>query len=774
MKYTLWLLQVCCVFVYGQEQIRVEGRVLNSNGESVPIGDILLLNEEKSNLIEYTTLADGHFELDEISKGKYWLEVSALGYERYVQEVDFQKDVKILIELQEQVAQLENVEVVALQNPITTTNGNLKINVKNPIFSSMADPMEVLSKLPNIQISPDGESMSVINKGNPLIYLGNQRITLEEFTGLSVDAIESIELINNPSSKYEAEGRAVILIKLAKNTKKGAYLSINETLSFRQNTNNYISSNGSFSNEKWNLRANLNYNNIGQWESHTFKFGMPSQDIFSDYLVIVLNNIRTQIQGGLGVYVPLNDEDYVSFNTTLKLQTDDAPIVTDTFLQNGTETDQIFTDTNNDNSKDYFSGNFNFNKRLSPKLIFFTGLQFSSFIQKLDSEIMNNYNNEGFVLDQIRKQEYEIGSLAMRTDFEYDLSAALKSEFGASWNEANATAYTRIEEPASLNEAITEFDYKESLYATYVDFKSNMDGWFNFTIGARAEYNTVAGTLKNDGSTLVDRQHMRFFPKTGLNFELDSTKTVSFNYARSISRPNFSRTSTITVFINPFLEGSNNRNLLPTVNNEVSTNISLKDKNITMGFYRNENPIYYTISYTPPDTVAIFSPTNFEKETGFYLGMTLPFSHKIWTSTNTINLNYNKITDPSTAIAKAKPYLYAYSNHQLKVAKDTIVAAGGWLLTKRQEGIYKRNAMVVLNASVTKTFFEKLQCSLRFNDITKAMNYEESYTVNGVEANGVYFADAREVALSVKYKFGGDRSMKFKNKVIDENLDRIK
>jgi hypothetical protein len=135
-------------------------------------------------------------------------------------------------------------------------------------------------------------------------------------------------------------------------------------------------------------------------------------------------------------------------------------------------------------------------------------------------------------------------------------------------------------------------------------------------------------------------------------------------------------------------------------------------------------------------------------------------------------MTYNKINDASAVFGRTKPYLYIYTNQQLKVAKDTIVSVGGWALTKRQEGIIKRNGLVVLNASVTTTLFEKLQCALRFNDITKAMNYDESYSINGVEANGTYFADGREVALSVKYSFG-KTSAQFKNKDVDENLNRI-
>lgn len=130
--------------------------------------------------------------------------------------------------------------------------------------------------------------------------------------------------------------------------------------------------------------------------------------------------------------------------------------------------------------------------------------------------------------------------------------------------------------------------------------------------------------------------------------------------------------------------------------------------------------------------------------------------------------------DSGATFAGAKPYLYLYTNHQLQIAKDTSLVIGAWALGKRQEGIFKRNGMAVFEASISKTFFEKWDCTLRFNDITRAMNFEESYALNGVAAEGVYFVDAREMALSIKYRFGGAKESNFKSKDVDANLKRIK
>ena len=111
-------------------------------------------------------------------------------------------------------------EVIITQNKKTFSNqnGNIKLDVANSIYNSIPNTVDLLSKMPTVQVSADRESISVVGKGTPLIYIDGQKATMNDLSALSVADIKTIEIIKNPSSKYEAEGRAVILIarKLSK------------------------------------------------------------------------------------------------------------------------------------------------------------------------------------------------------------------------------------------------------------------------------------------------------------------------------------------------------------------------------------------------------------------------------------------------------------------------------------------------------------------------------------------------------------------------------
>jgi len=650
----------------------------------------------------------------------------------------------------------------------------LKIDVTNPAFSSIPDPMELLSRLPNLQVSPDRESVTVIGKGAPLIYIGNQRISLEELNSLSVDDISSIEIIRNPSAKYEADGRAVLLITRKISDTEGVKLNLSETLSFKQNFNNYNSLNGSFKKKKLTLKANFAYNVLQTWESHQFEFGISEANILSDYLVLIDPGDRIQINTGGGLFYQLNDDDYFSVNATIRLQTDDFIIDTDTFLRQGLQTDNIVTKTDNDNTKDFVSGNFNYNKKLNSKMNLFAGIQYSSFTQRLNTDISNNFNETEFIRSQERQQKYRIDVLAYRLDVEKTFKNDMKLEMGTNISGARANALSNIQFFESDTNTNIDYDYSEKTYAGYAQLSGSLTKKVNFNAGLRIENNQVKGEVETDVIPLVNRENTNLFPKAMFNFKIDSTKSLTFNYSRSIERPNYSRASSISVFINPFLEAAGNVNLRPTFTEEISVNFQIENSSLSLNYLRRKTPMFFTIGFEDNANNAVLSLRNLEKESGIDIVLTVPFTKGIWTSTNTTTLSNRQIEDITATTTPTKPYLYFYTDHQFKLRKDITISLGGWALTKRSEGIFERNAMVVLNAAITKTFFEKLHCSLRFNDITRAMNFEESYAINGVNANGIYFADGREIAFSMKYSFGKIKTPTYKNKDIDENLSRIK
>ncbi len=773
-KLVVTLIFLFPLFLFCQNAFEISGEVDNLENEAISIGDILLFSLEKDSLIKYTAILNGKFSLSSIPEGNYRLKISSLGFESQELMIELVKNIELQLKLRDDITELDEVELVAAKPIVTNENGNLKFDIQNPVFSSIPDPLDVLARLPGLQLSPDRESLTVMGKGAPLIYMGNQRISMQEFKALSVDGIESIAIVRNPSAKYEAEGRVVLLVTRKISESEGFKLNISETLSFKRNFNNYSNFNGSFNKGRLTFKANFAYNDLLQWESHQFAFDIPEADIFSDYLILVDKNDRVELNTGGGLFYQFNGSDYFSANVIRRLQTNNAPIDTDTFLRQGASEDDIVTKSDNENTKDFISGNMNLAKKLNANTNVFTGVQYSSYVQRLNTEIANNYNATQFDLSERRRQRYRINVLAYRLDLDKTFANDFKWEFGANISDAKANALTNIEFLETDSVAAVNYDYSERNFAGYSTLSGELNKKINFNIGIRIENNVVKGEEGEDDIPLVNRKSTNLFPRANATFEIDSTKNFTFNYSKSINRPNYSNASSIQVFFNPFLEGEGNVNLLSTLTEELSTVYQFARNSISVELFKRKNPIYYTIGYMNGAERAVFSLKNFEKESGINVNLNVPLTKGVWTSSNSVSLSAIRIEDALGTNKPVRPYLYLYTDHQFKIGKETTLSFGGWGLTKRSEGIFERNALAVFNAAIAKTFFKKLHCSLRFNDITRAMNFEESYAINGVLADGVYFVDAQEIAFSLKYSFGNTKDPKYQNKDVDENLDRIK
>ena len=291
-------------------------------------------------------------------------------------------------------------EVVVAQNKKTFTNanGNIKVDVANSIYNSIPNTVDLLAKLPTVQVSSDKESISVVGRGNPLIYIDNQKVGMNDLNALAVADIKTIEIIQNPSSKYEAEGRSVILITRRFSKKDGFRTEISAVASFKKKYSNYLGFNTSFKKNKIEWKANFNYNQLQPWENHSIDYQIPDAEIASKYDVTAYSKKRQFVFGG-SLFYKINEEDYFSFSVNGRLQKDIFPINTITGNTNKNVENNVLTYSDNDSKKNFVNSFVNYSKKIKAiDTQVFTGLQYSNFDQGLWSHVQNNYNNTQFEL----------------------------------------------------------------------------------------------------------------------------------------------------------------------------------------------------------------------------------------------------------------------------------------------------------------------------------------------------------------------------------------
>ncbi|QRE02942.1 outer membrane beta-barrel family protein [Flavobacterium psychrophilum] len=667
---------------------------------------------------------------------------------------------------------LEEVIIKTEKKLFTNKNGNLKVDVANSILKSVPNTIDLVSKLPNVIIDANKETINIIGKGNPLLYIDNQKVSINDLNALSVDEIKSIEIINNPSAKYEAEGRVVILIARKLSKKEGFKIDLTETASVKKRFNNYVGVNASIKKKKLEIKANFNYNQLTIWEGHDIKYEIPEENIISNYDVEAYTK-RPQFIFGSGLFYKINDDDYFSMSGNARAQKDIFGINTKTFNKQNTIENNILTQSSNDNNRVYINSFANYAKKIkSINTQFFSGFQFSNFNQKMVTLVENSYNNISFEQAQNRNQQFNVSVISGRTDLEKTFKNEIKLEIGGLFLSANAKTNSDISNLINLTLATSKYNFKEQNISGYSQVSGKIKK-VQYSAGFRIENTNIIGKYTNEILPLIKKEYTNFFPKVQLDIPLDSSKTITLNYAKSITRPNYSATNQGSTYINPYFIYGSNINLDPTINDEIAANFQYNDKSIRLRYYKNSNPVYGDFKYDNFQNILTFSEKNFDKEMGLEIDFTIPFTYKFWTVNNSLSFILNKIEDKLALQKESKPYMYYYSNHVFKLPKEYTISTTVWGLTTQHEGVFERKQPnFLIDLAISKKFLKQWDCTLSFNDIFKNFVYKENFTVNKVSSKSHYLSDTHEISLAIRYSFGKIKDSEFKEKSINENRIR--
>lgn len=773
-KYYTFALFFFCLIGFSQNNFTLKIELIGSKNEIIKEGNAYLFDSESNQIIKAELIEDGRLLFNSLKESNYNLQIKCENFEDIDQKITLNQNLNLKLVLSKiSFTELNEIVLKSKKKTFTNSNGNIKVDIAHSIFKAVPNSIDLMSKLPGIQVSADKESISVVGKGNALIYIDNQKVGINDLNTLSVEDIRTIEIIKDPSSKYEAEGRAVILITRKLSKKDGFETNISEVASLKKGFNNYLVMNSSFKKNKTEIKTNFSYNKLNPWESIGNNFEIPNNNITSSFIAESYTKRRQFILGG-GIYYQINEDDYLSFNLSGKIQKDNDKNTTNSFIDQNNVQNNIETLNNNDENRNFLNSFVNYNKKiksLNAKL--FSGFQFSNFYQKSNSIIQNNYDNTQFNLTQNRNQKFTVDVFSGRTDLEKLFKNEMKLEIGGLYLSAVANTDFEVLDFVLNNNENSNYNFKEKNISGYTQLSGKLKK-INYLFGLRTENTNIKGKYKTDEFLLIDKNYTNFFPKIQLDIAIDSTKSISLNYAKSISRPNYSSTSQISIYTNPFLVFSRNINLNPTITDEISGTFQYKDKSVKLNFYKSKDPVNFAFSYDSTTTLITFNSINFDKESGVNLEFTLPFEHKFWSSTNSFNFILNKIEDKSAVFNESQPYLYYYSNHILELAKEFDFSITGWGFTERKEGVFKKNSLFIMNLALSKTLFKNFDCTLSFNDVFRNMNFNENFTINNIATKGIYYTDTREISLSIRYKLGKIKNSNYQEKNIDENSNRIR
>jgi hypothetical protein len=756
-----------------QQKITINGKIQNSQGQAVTDGDVFLLSKTDSTIIKYGIVTEGRFKLGPVDSGTYLLKVSSIGFEVYFQTLSLTENAELSIQLGEKAAMLKDVTVLAAKKTFVNKNGNFSINIENTVFSEISNAVDLLSKFPTIQVASDGNSIDIVGRGFALVFVDNQRITISELNALSVRDIKDIQIINNPSAKYDANGRAVILITRKTNRKEGFQVDIFEAASFKRFNNFRQGTNLNLKLKKIEIKANFQYNHLKVWEKQTYDFRIPAEDIVSSY-ELRSNIKKPEYIAGVGAYYPINEGDYISFNANTRIQNISFPIYTNTYFRHQLDENLVTTTNLSDYPKRNYNTYLNYNKKLKKiNGSFFLGGQYSRYNEELSSNIYDQLNGSAQpALSQTRHQQYHVDVFTGKADFERGFKNEMRLEMGAAISNAKARAIMDVNNYNPPETSYTDYGYREVNTAGYVQMRGKI-GKSGFMAGVRMENTNVDGGFKGD-ALLIDRNYTQFFPRITVDLPVDSLMTLSVNYARNINRPNYSILSQATAYINPYFEWANNINLNPSTTDDVFVNFQWKDRSFRLGYSRTKGPANPSFQYYADKLLLRRMDVNFESESAINFTAFVPTGYRIWTSTNVLSATFSRIKNPAAVVFDAKPIVYLYTRNQFNLPKDFVIFTTAWWVSRRNDGIFKKTSLSSVDLGFTKTLFKKLTCMVSFNDMFRTMGAEEAFIINNIQSVGYYYEDVREFTISLRYSFGKLKDSKYKSKEVNENSGRVR
>ena len=751
----------------GQNSATFLGSVLDSTHNPLEYADAYLFRNK--NLIAYTQIVDGNFEFKDLRPGMYKLQIHCLGFKSIQDSIEIVDRLINQYIIQREVNLLDEIQVSATKNPISTEGGHVKVQVANTIFAQSVNLLEMLALLPQMHIDPSGESIQIVGRGRPLIYLDEQRINMDQLLALNIREIEHIEIIQNPSAKYEAEGNSIIVITLIRNREDGMGGLLRESISIRRKFNNYLNGDLYGKKRKLTWRTNLAYNHLGFWESNASTYSSPSPSTLLESENLA-TGLRPQVIAGGGLGYQFNESTSIHAHINTRLQEDNFPIVTNNSYETDEQVLDFNTRTENSARRKFFNANVSLDKNLGSHEIFMGG-SYGFHLRDLFNDIYFIPQNLPEQYIQRRGQIYKVHTWNGRMDYVHSISQNVKLEVGYNGYRAQASAFSDFEFLENSEKTISNYDYDEKNQAGYLQVTGEVRKW-DYVLGVRPEWTQVFGKFAEVDSALIDLNQLNIFPRLQLGRSISEYFDMRVNFGTTIRRPHILNASSISTFLNPWLEFSRNPNLKPEIREEASVHLDYKNHNLVFRYANILNPTFFALEYNEQEDVLVSSPQNFDRQRQFTATYTWPFNIKSLNTTAVLQMNWNEIKDRYGRAGLVRPYAYYYLNNRYDFGKKFSAGVNLWGMTKRYEGVFERNALFVINLNLIKTW-KHWTVSLQANDILRGMIYIDQYVYNQIDAIDKYFIDQKGFMCSITYLFGKNKSQDNKDVQVDDQINRI-
>lgn len=808
------LVLMACLLAWGtlfaQKLSKISGKIVDEKTQPVAFAVVSLRNIQDTVTVKKTaTNIDGEFILDQLKPGDYSLSVSMVGFKtRQVAKLSVTGDQKLAdIAIESIVKQLNEVSVQAKKPFIEHQIDKTVLNVENSITATGGTALEVLEKAPGVQIDRQSDQIKLNNKSGVLVMIDGKTNFLSGadvttlLSNMSSDQIATIELITNPSSKYDAAGNAgIINIKLKRNKAFGtngvatfqfgqAFMpntpgdinrtAVNISLNHRQGKWN-IFGNGAFMNK-------ANFNNI-----------VVDRTTASSGLASSLNQNFNRLNRGNGFQGKLGADYYASEKTVFGVMLDANTINTRLTnvsrtnineLRNGNASSSaILQDALSTSPVGNLTANFNIKHDFDKKGKNITfDADYSGFSNKKDENFLANYlNGSGSATNNTalrNNTDAQIDVYAAKTDLTLPLNkkmkieTGLKSSYVITHNNFISEQFIAGVWQNDIGKS-NNFVYKENINAAYVNLAKEWGKW-QIQVGLRAEHTHSNGNSITDNKE-VDRNYLSLFPTVFLNQKINKDHNIRYSYSRRVDRPNYQQLNPFVFYMDPLALDQGNPYLKPQFTDNYEINYSYKQASLSISYSDTRDMITQISQQDDVTRIISVIRQNLGRAQNYSVGIAIPVKiAKWWNIQNNGSVFYSKFEDGNlegAAYQASKVAFNIYTSNSITLPKNFSVEVSFWLNSPRVNGVEQTTiTQCAVNTGIQKTMMDKkLKFKLSMDDIFLTNRWEGKLVYQNLNMTVANRYTSRRANFSISYGFGNQnvKSARSRNTAGDDLKNR--
>lgn len=779
-KLTLYLTAICTLILTSLLSAQpqnpdllgsVKGRVIDKlRKEPIPYATIVIQDLKEEIISGGITTESGEFLVNDIPNGNYTLKIQFIGYASYATPISINRKNRNFdigtIELLEEAESLDDVTIVAERTTIEQKIDRKVINVGKDLTTTGGSAAEIMNNISSVNVDQDGnitlrgnQNVRILVDGKPTNISAAQ--LLKQIPSTS---IKTIELITNPSAKYNPEGMSgIINIVLHKNSNIGLNGNINFGLNFDKNARFNSSIDLNYRSGKFNIYGNYgNSSRKSLGAGYVFREDEDSQQFFS-----FLDNTNSHLfKVGIDYY--LDDHNTLSFYTNQNIYDGGTTGTTDIrFVENPQNnlSQLLFNQGENIGSTYNFDYKHTFKEEehsieLEVDYNVFDEDKTDQFLFTGNTAFLQNYTD---LIDNKRE------NTTINLDYINPISETDKLEIGYE-------ARLRRTENGYISSlfANSDYAYDRDIHSGYVTYGKTLKKW-SYQIGARVESYKVTATLDNE--RIFEDDYVTVYPSAYINYTPEEKNSYQLSYSRRVDRPGLNQVNPIREWSTPRIISIGNPALDPQFTNSIEFNYTrkLEKGSLTAGvFYRLINDEINQTLLENPDVEdgQILTFDNFDNNTAYGFELSSNYKVATWWSLNASVDLYGQtqkgVVGTTTREVDAFVYNFRLSN-TFKATKNLSFQLFGFYRGP-QEGIqFETEEFYFVNTGARYSFLDdKATFSINFNDIFNTQKFRFNSDVPYTQF-GQFQGETQSVFLGLSYRFGSGKNRKVSRKNRDKN-----